>query len=253
MAHFFVTFLVHNRESGALNKTKKYEQIQTYFKKRIQRAEIPINAYLPSEHDLCEQFSATRTTVRKALDELLKEGYIEKEHGRGSRVIERRKSLGLPTIKGFSGSTDHEIDTEVTQPPQIADWDPRIAFPLSEDEKKSPCVYFQRVRRIDGRPIILENTWYSANALCLIPANDFVEGSFFKTLSQKFHVEVKGVEQEIRSELATTAVAQRLEVKVGLAILFLSVRFRTSDPKLNLYGSWYCNTSAYPIVSSYFS
>src|SRR5665811_2262983 len=57
------------------------------------------------------QFGTTRTTVRKALDELLKEGFIEKEHGKGSRVLERGKSLGLMSIKGFSGSTDYHVKT----------------------------------------------------------------------------------------------------------------------------------------------
>ncbi len=119
-----------------VNKRRKYLQIQDYFKKRIQTGKYPVDAYLPSENEICVQFGTTRTTVRKALDELLKEGFIEKEHGKGSRVLERRKSLGLLTVKGFSEVTDYQVKTVVLQEPKIGEWDDLISFPLDRCGKK---------------------------------------------------------------------------------------------------------------------
>ncbi len=212
----------------------------------------PVGSYLPSENEICGRFDTTRTTVRKALDELLKEGFIEKEHGKGSKVIERGKSLGLLTVKGFSGSIDYEVQTIVTTHPKVTKWDPVIAFRLTNDEKKSQCVYFQRVRHINNKPVVLENNWYSLDALELIKADEFVEGSFFKTLSQKHLIEIMGADQELRSIPASKAVAKNLGIKEGNSILHISVRFRTSKPGLNLYGDLYCNTTEYPIRNSYF-
>lgn len=236
-----------------LKETKKYSQIQEYIKKRIQTGKYSVGSYLPSENDLCEKFGTTRTTVRKALDELLKGGYIEKEQGKGSRVVERRKSLGLLTVKGFSGSIDFGVKTILTQKPKITGWDPLIAFPLTDEEKRSKCVYFQRVRHINDKPIVLENNWYSLDALEVIEPDDFIEGSFFKTLSQKFLIEIMGVEQELRSIPATKEVARNLVIQEGDPILQISVRFHTSRTGLNLYGNLYCHTAEYPIRNSYFS
>jgi len=233
-------------------KTKKYLTIQDYIKKRIQMGKYPVGSYLPSENEICGQFDTTRTTVRKALEELLKEGFIEKEHGKGSKVVERGKSLGLLTVKGFSGSIDYEVQTIVATPPKITKWDPVIAFPLTHEEKKSKCVYFQRVRKINNLPVVLENNWYSLDALELIKAEEFIEGSFFKTLSQKYLIEIMGADQELRSIPASKEVAKKLRVKIGNPILHISVRFRTSKPGLNLYGDLYCNTTEYPIRNSYF-
>lgn len=213
---------------------------------------MAVDTYLPSEHELCGQFSATRTTVRKALDELLREGYIVKEHGRGSRVVERGRSLGLLTVKGFSGSTHQAVDTQVTQPSEVREWVRGFAFPPTDQEQKSTCVFFQRVRSILGTPVVVENNWYSTSALEFIHTADFIDGSFFKTLRQKYHVEIMGVEQQIRAEPASAEVARMLKLAPGQAILFISIRFKTSKPDLNLYGSWYCNTKEYPIGSSYF-
>ncbi|WP_339708166.1 GntR family transcriptional regulator [uncultured Kriegella sp.] len=238
-------------KSGKI-KNRKYHTIQDYIRKRIQTGKYPVGSYLPSENEICGQFSTTRTTVRKALDELLKEGFIEKEQGKGSKVLERRKSLGLLTVKGFSGATDHEVKTVVTDGPKVTDWDPIIAFALTEEEKKSNCVYFQRVRYINDRPVVLENNWYANNELPLIDSDAFIAGSFFKTLSQKHLIEVMGAEQELKSIPASKEVAKNLEIQEGSPILHISVRFRTSKPGLNLYGDLYCNTTDYPIRNSYF-
>ena len=80
---------------------KKYKILRDTLKRQIQLGEFKKGDLLPSENDLCKTFTITRTTARKALDELLKEGFIEKLRGKGSRVTERRKSLGLLNVKGF--------------------------------------------------------------------------------------------------------------------------------------------------------
>jgi len=235
-----------------VKKIKKYHQIQEYIKKRIQTQKYPPESYLPSENEFCVQFGTTRTTVRKALDELLKEGFIIKEQGKGSKVMERGKYLGLLSVKGFSGSTDYKVKTKVTEEPKIVKWDPVIVFPLSDEEKNSQCVYFQRVRYIEDKPVVLENNWYALDALEPIRSEEFVEGSFFKTLSQEYLIEIMGAEQELRSVPASKDIANKLGIAVGLPILHISIRFRTSRPQLNLYGDLYCNTTEYPIRNSYF-
>ncbi len=233
-------------------ENRKYHSIQDYIRRHIQTGKYPVGSYLPSENEICGQFSTTRTTVRKALDELLKEGFIAKEQGKGSKVIERSKSLGLLTVKGFSGSIDYEVKTIVTEGPKITQWDPIIPFSLTEEEKRSPCVYFQRVRYINDLPVVLENNWYANDALQVIPSEAFIAGSFFKTLSQAHFIEIMGAEQELRAIAASKEVAKNLGVQEGIPILHISVRFRTSKPGLNLYGDLYCNTTEYPIRNSYF-
>lgn len=230
----------------------KYGVIVDYLKKGIQTGNYPVGGYLPSEHELCDRFATTRTTVRRAMEELLKEGYIHKEQGKGSKVVERNKSLGLLTVKGFSGATDYDVQTDVSVPPCIQSWDTAIPFGLTEEEQASPCVFFQRIRRINGRPVVVENNYYAFDALGLMDADDFIEGSFFKTLAQKHFIEIMGAEQELRALMATEDLAEKLAIPPGTPILHVSVRFRTSTPGLHLYGDLYCHTQDYPIRNSYF-
>jgi DNA-binding GntR family transcriptional regulator len=235
-----------------LKKQKKYLEIQEYIRKRIQTGKYPIDSYLPSENEICHHFGTTRTTVRKALEELLKEGFIEKQQGKGSKVVQRRKALGLLTVKGFSEVTNYQVKTVMLLQPRIQNWDDMIGFPLTKSEKSGQCVYFQRVRYMNEQAVMLEHNWYSIDALKLLKPEDFIEGSFFKTLQQEFLIEIMGSEQELRAEKANKVIAQNLSLKIGDPVLHISARFKTSKKGLTLYSELFCNTSKVPIRNSYF-
>lgn len=229
----------------------RYRQIYTILKLGIQQNAYTIGDYLPSEHELCRTYSITRTTARKALDELLKEGFIEKEHGKGSRVKERRQSLGLLTVKGFSEAVGENVHTIFLQKPTIQLWPDELLFPASEAELSSECIYFERLRGVGDSPVMLESNWFSASGLDGFTEQEFVEGSFFKTLSQKYLIEITGSEQELRAQFADEKSAYLLKINQGSPILRICIKFTTSKPDLNIYSYLYCNTEKYPIGNYY--
>lgn len=232
-------------------KKKRYQEVEVLLKEKIQQGLLLVGDYLPSENVLCTDFSVTRTTVRKALDNLLKEGYIEKQQGKGSRVKERRHSLGLLNVKGFSEAVGENVHTLFLQQPAYRPWHAGISFPPSEPEKKSRCIHFERLRSVGNDPVMLENNWFSQSRLKDFVGSEFVEGSFFKTLSQRYLIEITGSEQELRAEYADERTAGFLKINTGAPILHISIKFHTSQPELNIYSELYCNTMKYPIGNSY--
>ena len=233
-------------------KEVKYKHIQNYLKSRIQQGIFKVGEYLPSENELCMQFSITRTTVRKALEELLKEGFIEKQHGKGSRVRERRQSLGLLSVKGFSEAVGGNVKTVFIQKPVLAKWNTEIVFPVSDDDKNSPCYYFERLRFVGDTPVMREKNWMASIALPTFLNTKFVDGSFFKTLSQKYFIEIIGSTQELRAESADRNNTRLLKIEEDAPLLHISIKFFTSSPNLTIYSELYCNTSSYPVSNSYF-
>lgn len=230
----------------------KYRRVQNYLKEQIQQGNYKVGNYLPSENELCIQFSITRTTARKALDELIKEGFIEKQHGKGSCVKDRKKSLGLLAVKGFSEAVGENVETIFLQKPIKKAWGSEIFSSINSKDKKEECFYFERLRSVGEIPVMLEKNWFAGVVLPGFFETEFVEDSFFKTLSQKYFIEVIGSSQELRAEIAGGKLAQLLQIETGSPVLHISVKFFTTNSKLRIYGELYCNTQNYPIGNSYF-
>ncbi|MEH7331945.1 trehalose operon repressor [Neobacillus drentensis] len=71
--------------------TNKYLTIYNTIVEQIKSGEIPPQTLLPSENELSEQFNTSRETIRKALNVLSQNGYIQKVRGKGSIVIDLSK------------------------------------------------------------------------------------------------------------------------------------------------------------------
>lgn len=232
--------------------TSLYRQIQQHLTTQIQHGIFQVGDFLPSENELCKQFGITRTTVRKAFDELQRNGFIKRHHGKGSLVVERRKSLGLLNVKGFSEAVGQNVETIFLQTPAKRKWPETIPFPIPENQLSEECIHFERLRCVNSTPVMLENNWMPASKLTGFIGTDFIDGSFFKTLSQRYQIEIIGSEQELRALPAQTNIADALNIPSGSAVLEISIRFSTSNPALHIYSRLYCNTTKYPIGNSYY-
>lgn len=110
---------------AADNKAKKkflYTEVYDSLFKKISEGEIPLENLLPSEKELGKLYSVERTTVRKALDLLVKDGLVMKLPGIGAKVISNEKvvtlslnSKGSNTILFFLAKTTNNVD-RLTQP-----------------------------------------------------------------------------------------------------------------------------------------
>ncbi|MFG2003442.1 GntR family transcriptional regulator [Spirillospora sp. NPDC048911] len=71
----------------------KYARVVLELRRRIENGDYPPGSTLPSETQLVREFAVGRTTVVRALQMLQQDGWIEREHGRGSFV------KGIPSAK----------------------------------------------------------------------------------------------------------------------------------------------------------
>jgi GntR family transcriptional regulator len=109
--------------------TPLYYQIKSILKSRILSNEFKGNQRLPSESELCIQYNVSRATVRQALSEMVREGLIYRDQGRGSFVTDgvglRRLSL-KGTIENLiaagEGSRIKVVEyRQIHPPPNIAE------------------------------------------------------------------------------------------------------------------------------------
>jgi GntR family transcriptional regulator len=67
-----------------------YHQLKQLLADRIQRGEWKPGDLVPGEHELQDTFHLSRTTVRQAMQELEREGFVTRHRGRGTFVARPR-------------------------------------------------------------------------------------------------------------------------------------------------------------------
>ena len=79
---------------GAALPLSKYHQIYLVLLEQLQEGRFARG--LPGEFELARQFGVGRVTVRRALEQLAREGLIVREVGRGTRPTRRLEQIARP-------------------------------------------------------------------------------------------------------------------------------------------------------------
>ena len=170
----------------------KYMKIQEDLAEHIRKGRIKPGDLLPSENELCETYSASRETIRKALKMLAEDGYIHKVQGKGSIVLDVSKFdfpiSGLVSFKEVSKKMGHRAKTIVQQFGKILPTpELKSIIQVAEDDELWE-VY--RIREIDGEKIILDKDYlvkkvvpYLTKEICENSIYEFLEGELGLTIS----------------------------------------------------------------------
>ncbi|MDA0564830.1 GntR family transcriptional regulator [Streptomonospora sp. S1-112] len=138
----------------------KYAQIVQAIQTRIEDGTYPVGTMLPSEARLVREFGSGRSTVVRALQILSMQGWIEREHGRGSFV------KGVPAHgaeRSHAGASAFDApenagDTTVTAAGRAAA--PAVVAEALNVPENSPLIRRQRVILDEGSPSELVTLWF---------------------------------------------------------------------------------------------
>src|SRR5512142_1421027 len=132
-----------------------YYQLKNIILKKINNGEYAEGDLIPSERDLGESFSISRMTVRQALNQLVMEGVLTREKGRGTFVS--RSKLEQKNIMSFSEAVRRkgmEPSTRVLHfSCDAAAEDLQEILGLKAGEK---LYVLRRLRLADGTPVGIE-------------------------------------------------------------------------------------------------
>ena len=147
-------------------RTSKYQSIFQHIRDKILNGDIPANTYVPSESELQQQFNASRDTIRKALDLLLQNGYIQKEKGKGSLVLDTDKiSFPISGVMSFKELKETMHEDVITHVHKFVKYPvtPRMKKELGMDE--GDVYEVVRIREIDGKKVIIDTDYLNAQVI----------------------------------------------------------------------------------------
>ena len=227
----------------------QYRRLYEKLRKHIVDGVYREGDLLPSENELCSLHSLTRPTVRKALDMLAHEGFIKRHQGKGSIVHKLPKGIGILSISGTTGAIGKEnLETITIHKPQLIGWPEDFPFVINDYERDSGCIYFTRLRKVNGVPVIYDISYLPNINLPRFTSRNLDNKSLFDILRSGYRLEVKGGEQYIEAKTAPgEEISKILEIDRNQPVLHLQRKMDTSRLNYNVYSILYCNTDRHSI------
>ncbi|WP_185974780.1 GntR family transcriptional regulator [Deinococcus detaillensis] len=197
----------------------KYIDIKNVLKERIVSNYYPVDLPLPTEPELAEELGVARMTLRRAMDELEKEGSLRREQGRGSYPTGRRFYPGFfesPEFGRWAETTERRTVVLSVQTTQAT---PEVGALLDLPEH-APVLTLRRQRWAAGRPLMVEHWFISA---ALIPDaffNHMTADSLYEVLIS-LGLTLSHVQQDLQAVSLNVQEAEALNVQPGTPAFLL--------------------------------
>ena len=212
-------------EVGKLDKSTPvplYYQLKQILLEAIKHGDYPVDSLIPTEKELSEMFQISRTTVRQAITEMVKEGWLYRVASKGTFVarlkIQQDFIKKLETFNeqmeraGFKPRTELLKMDIVEMPHQVQD-----TFHVVNPGK---YVYLYRRRFADDEPIVTVETWLPYEQCGFVMTHNFTVESLYKVLSQNEQTRVCHVNRVLEAVAADSKDVETLNVRRGKPIQF---------------------------------
>lgn len=182
----------------------KYLAIYNEISNKIENNKIQSGEKLSSENEMMKEYNVSRDTIRKALNLLESNGYIQKVKGKGSFVIDINKFdfpvSGLTSFKELSTKMGVESNTLVKE---LKLMEPDNFLMKQLNLSKNDDVWkVIRVREINNKKIILDKDFFNKKYVPLL-TKDICENSIYEYLENELGLKISFAKKEITVQQAT--------------------------------------------------
>jgi GntR family transcriptional regulator len=205
-----------------MSRSPLYERVESVLAGDIAEGSLPPETQLPSEDGLVDRFKVSRTTVRKAIQNLVERGLVEVRRGKGTFVTQPKIAQELTELTGFV-----EDMRALGRRPTARLLDKRI---VAADEAVARhlalvpgtlVVRLQRVRLADGVAMSFDETYLPRDIGEKIASHDLEAEPVFALLEEKYDTPLVEAEYKLEAAAADPVAAQALQVPTGSPIFLI--------------------------------
>lgn len=223
-----------------------YQQVYDSIRAKVASGEYPAGSKIPSEDQLCRLYDVSRVTVRKAIENLVKDGILVKRRGKGTYVA---LSIFVETMAGGSFTKSCQ-QNGVTPKTEVLGIELVSAKEYNVD-LSSPMVWrIQRLRSIFEHAVILEVDYFRQSEeyvteadLCGQPISDVIRthtGLSPKAFHDCFDIVT-----------ADETIAKVLQCQPDTPLLKVSQTVLAEDQQIIYYNEQYILTQRYTYMVDY--
>ncbi|MFZ5946277.1 MAG: GntR family transcriptional regulator [Bacillota bacterium] len=177
----------------------------------------------PTDKQLMEKYNVSSTTVRRAIYELVKEGWLERKPGKGTFV----KSEMVETIKRLTGfyeeirakgmvpSSDVLKIEEIKLTEKLLEEVPEL-----KDFEEEKLVLIRKIQKMNGRPVVYVDSYWSNDPGKELMKHDLTSRGMYEILNG-VGVSLEKADQIITAAVADEEIAKYLKIEAGVPLLVM--------------------------------
>ncbi len=201
-------------------RAPKYYILKKVLEEKIENEEFPADEPIPSERELMEMYQVSRITVRKAVDELVNEGYLYKIQGKGTYVKTDERSSNLFAITSCTEDVVR-MGMKPTKKVMVAE----LVYANAKRAKALEITQEERVFMLgrilfaDQEPLNYTVTFLPEKLFPGIDRHSFDRESLYQVLQEEYGVRLTKARRTIEAILARDEVAEYLDIEEGSPII----------------------------------
>ncbi len=212
---------------SAVDSGPLYRRVATAIKEDIFAGVYKIGALLPTEQELCDQFRASRYTIREALRLLEEDAMVERRQGRGTEVISStERPVFAQSLTSLSQLYDYAAETRlvIERVMRIVP-DEDMAVQLGRQPGRE-WILAEGVRTtLEGDIICVSHVFVHNNFSDIAPDLKSLKGAIHRLIEDRFDVRVSEVHQEISTVALEGSMSHVLEQPRGGQAILVSRRY----------------------------
>jgi GntR family transcriptional regulator len=201
-----------------------YFQLKELLVEEVESGRWQPKQQVPSESELCEHFGVSRTVVRQAINNLVQDGLLYRQKGKGTFVAKPKIMESL--AQNLSGFYEDMVDrglkpvtkvleqTKVEANRKVAEY---LGLSLGD-----PVIKIDRLRFINDEPLVLVTTYLPYEICPSLLEEDLNHQSLYALLEEKYGLKIVHGRRTLEAMAADEYEARLLKVKVGAPLMLLN-------------------------------
>ena len=180
-------------------KMSKYKKVYNDIKNQINNGNLAPLQELPSENELMQNYGFSKDTIRRALSLLEIDGYIQKQQGRNSIVLEHDLSKPqmlseIKTVSELNSASTHQVKTTLTSL-YIVQGEEELMDIFNVNDQID-FYRIARLREIDGEAVEHEVSYFDRRIVPFI-SREIAEHSIYHYLENELKLKISHSQRKI--------------------------------------------------------
>jgi DNA-binding GntR family transcriptional regulator len=222
-----------NRSIDREKSEKLYVQLYQILRAKIDSGEWTVGSQIPTEDELCKTFEVSKATVRLALFDLARQGYLMRQQGKGTFVCKRVISEGLTMLTSFRELmleagipfTTTLLAKTVMMPADDLD----IELDIADDKH---IIFIKRLRSVDNEPVLLQETFIPHEICPHLLNEDIEKDSIIELMEKKYAIKISKIKHFIEITYPTPEENRLLNLPDGSVALLLSQQLYSAERQI---------------------